>query len=470
MLIDNTRPSWINTDYKLDNNKPLTEAEVKAKILEVQTENIQAIQDGIEQNSSGWGDSKVKIKVPADANGKAIQNPTAEDWQKAAKNNRFVETEGKPAMLAYSYYGLSLADFGNVGANKSANGALLQELRDALAKGITFPSNQLIPVSEAGDVVRAFQARQRALSELERGIGNPNAGVMDPPRERVEVKVPADAEGKPIKNPSTKDWIEAQKNNRWATVSGKPADLASDYYGLKIDTANWRDSFTSNKAAFKEAAIDSSQKLESYIRAVDGGFSSGAIIDIPNAGKIIAEVLAVLGPAYNTELKKANELREQMDALQKKNDAITKFENTLDINSAGYVDVTIDVPKTKYVYDSNGNKVLDANGNPKTEPVGNPLTDQDWSRAAEFETVTGRAKDLSEKYIGVTYATKDDHKTNLSTNSGRFSNARQSVSSEMSKLSGQFDFRMGNAQTNLSNANKTISSINDMLMSIIRGI
>lgn len=470
MLIDNTRHNPINFDNRVENTKTLTADEVKAKVKEVQTENIQAIRDGIEQNSSGWGDTKVKIKVPADKNGNPIQNPTAEDWENAVKNNRFVEAEGKPAMLAYSYYGLSLADFGNAADNKLANGVLLKELSDALAKGITFPSSQPIPASEAGDVVRAFQARQSALSELERGIGNPNAGVMEPPRERVEIKVPADAEGKPIKNPSSRDWVDAQKNNRWATVSGKPADLASDYYGLKIEMTNWRDSFTANKAAFKEAARESFQKLESYIRVAKGEFSPGAIIDIPNSGKIIAEVLAVLGPAYNTELKKANELREQMDALRKKNDAITKFENTLDKNSAGNVDVTIDVPKTKYVYDSNGNKVLDSDGKPKTEPVGNPLTDEDWSRAAEFETVTGKAKDLSEKYIGVTYATSGDHKENLSTNSGRFSSARQSVSSEMSKLSGQFDYRMGNAQTNLSNANKTISSLNDMLMSIIRGI
>lgn len=469
MLIDNTRPSTINTDHRVENTQALTADEVKARAKEVQSENLQAIVDSLDQNSAGWG-ADIKIKVPADANGKAIQNPTAKDWENAAKNNRFAEAEDKPANLAYSYYGLRLVDFGDAAGNKAANSVLLHEFSDALAKGITFPSSQPIPVSEAGDVVRAFQARQRALSELERGLGNPNAGVMEPLRERVEVQVPADAAGKPIKNPSTKDWIEAQKNNRWATASGKPADLASDYYGLKIDTANWRDSFTANKAAFKQAGIDSSQKLDSYIRAADGGFSSGAIIDIPDAGKIIAEVMAVLGPAYNTELKKANELREQMDALKKKDNAITKFENTLDKNSAGNVDVTIDVPKTKYVYDSNGNKVMDSNGKPKTEPVGNPLTDKDWSQAAEFETVTGKAKDLSEKYIGVTYATSGDHKENLTTNSGRFSSARQSVSSEMSKLSGQFDFRMGNAQTNLSNANKTISSINDMLMSIIRGI
>ena len=471
MLIDNTRHNPINADNRVDNTKTLTADEVKAKVKEVQTENIQAIRDGIEQNSSGWGDTKVKIKVPADKNGNPIQNPTAEDWENAAKNNRFAEVEGKPAMLAHSYYGIQLADFGNEADNKLANGILLKELSDALAKGITFPTTQPLPTSEAGDVVRAYQARQDALNKIKQGIGNPNAGTSLPPSYAFDIKVPADAKGNPIKNPSTQDWIDAQKNNRWATVNGTSDKLAADYFGVKVELGgNWRTAYKDNILALDKSADYAIKSFGAKVKIANGEFSAVGLLDIPDAGKIIAEVLAVLGPAYNTELKKANELREQMDSLKKKNDAITKFENSLDVNSAGYVDVTIDVPKTKYVYDSEGNKVLDANGKPKTEPVGNPLTDEDWSRAAEFETVTGRAKDLSEKYIGVTYATKGNHQENLTQNTSRFSNARQSVSSEVSKLSGQFDFRMGNAQTNLQNANKIIANINDMIMAIARGI
>jgi len=293
---------------------------------------------------------------------------------------------------------------------------------------------------------------------------------MQPPLERVDIKVPANAEGKPITNPSSKDWIEAQKNNRWVTVSGKPADLASDHYGLKIDITNWRDSYKSNKAAFDQASQEGSKKFDAQIRSASGEYVLDAIINIPNAGKILAEAYAVLGPAYNTELKTANDLREQMDSLKKKNDAITKFENTLDVNSAGNVDVKIDVPKTKYVCDKDGNKILDEKGAPKTQPVGNPLTNDDWIQAAEFETVSGKAIDLAPKYIGVNYSTKGDHQVNLSNNTGRFNNERSSVNSDMSKLTGQFDLHMGNAQTNLQNANKTIASINDMMMSISRAI
>jgi hypothetical protein len=62
------------------------------------------------------------------------------------------------------------------------------------------------------------------------------------------------------------------------------------------------------------------------------------------------------------------------------------------------------------------------------------------------------------------------HNINLSNNIQKIGNARTAVQSEMSKLSGQFDFYMGNAQTNLQNANKIIASVNDMMMGIARGI
>lgn len=457
----------VQTDFKVANNKPLTDAEIKAKVIEVQNENLKAIEKGLEQNSVGWGD-RVKIKVPADSYGTPIEKPTPKDWENAVKNNTLVDTASKPNPLLADYFSTRLADFGDHSNNLIANKALLDELRSTLDKGISLPAYP-IPSTEAGDIVRAFQARQMALDLLKTAIGNPVNGEKAP-LEKIDIKVPAGPSGKPIKNPSRQDWIEAQKNNRWNTVSGRPTDIAYDYYGVKIDTANWRESYNSNIAALDQVGNEGSQKFINSIRLANGEDVIEPYIDVPNAGKIIAEVLAVLGPAYNTELSKANELREQMDSLKKKNDAITAFENTLDVNSAGNISVTIEVPKTKYVYDADGNKILDENGKPKTQPVGNPLKNEDWSQAAEFETVSGKATDLAPKYVGVTYSTKGDHQQNLSNNTGRFNNERSSVSSEMSKLSGQFDFRMGNAQTNLQNANKTIATINDMMMSIARGI
>jgi len=135
----------------------------------------------------------------------------------------------------------------------------------------------------------------------------------------------------------------------------------------------------------------------------------------------------------------------------------------------------LEVPKTRYVYDSDGNKVKNEDGSFKTEPVGSPPSNEDWSRAASFEKVSGKASDLAEKYFDVKYQKKDgnnkeDHASNLTANTGKWSNERQSVSSEMSKLSGQFDMHMGNSQTNLQQANKIISSMNDMMMAISRGI
>lgn len=296
------------TDYKLDQSKPMTEAEIKAKIIEVQNENLKAIEQGLEQNSSGWGD-KVKIKVPADAQGRPITNPTDKDWENAVKNNSFAEFEHKPA-----------------------------------------------------------------------------------------------------------------------------------------DSAN-------------------------------GEFVIDEILDIPDAGKIIAEVLAVLGPAYRTELEKANDLRNQMDSLKKKNQALEKLENSIsDTNTAGANIVDdFEVPTRRYVYDEKGNKKLDQFEKPITEAVGEPPSDEDWARAAEWKSVkdlTGR--EVADKYFGITLSDTSEgdnaHNINLSTNIQKIGNARNLAQSEMSKLSSQFDFRMGNAQTNLQNANKIIASINDMIMGIIKGI
>ena len=470
----------VQGDYKTANPTPRTEAEVKAKIVEVQTENLKAIENGLDQNSAGRGD-KVKIQVPADAKGNPIFRPSAQDWENAAKTDSFATVEDTPSGLATRFYGLALVDLGNSSDNLTSNKAFLRELQDALGKGITFPTTEAIPRSEVGDVARALQARQSALRDLERGMGNPNAGTMEPPWERVDIKVPADATGNPIKNPSTRDWIAAQKNNRWATVSDKPANLASEYYGLKIDMANWRASYKDNKAAFGQASQEGIQSFDSYIRQANGQFSIGAVIDIPDAGKILAEVFKVLGPAYNDQLLKANDLKEQMDSLRRKNDGLQKLENSIsDNNTAGSNSVDFDVPTKRYVYDSDGNKVMDSNGKQKTEAVGTPPSDQDWARAAEWKSVKElndgkdmNGRDAADKYFGFKLSNisgDNAHNINLQSNIQRIGNARTAVQSEMSKLSGQFDFYMGNAQTNLQNANKIIASVNDMMMGIARGI
>jgi hypothetical protein len=481
MLINNTRHTPINTDNRVENTKPLTADEVKAKVKEVQTNNLQAIQDGIAQNTAGWGD-KVKIKVPADASGKPIQNPTAQDWENAAKNNRFVEVEDTPARLASSYYGVSLVDFGNSANNKAANNALLQELRDALGQGITFPTTQPLPTSPAGDLVRALLAREEALKKIQRGMGDPNAGTSNPPSYGFDIKVPADASGKPIQNPSIQDWIDAQKNNRWATVNGNSEKLAASYFGLKLEAGgNWRDAHKVNLAALNRASQNGIGNLEAKIKIANGEFSVQGILDIPDAGKIIEEVLAVLGPAYTNQLQKANDVRGQMDSLKKKNDALNKLENSVSTNNtAGSNAVDFDVPTKRYVLDKDGNKVLDSNGKPKTEDVKPPPSDQDWANAAEFKSIRElngnkdiNGRDAAKKYfnIDLSNTTGDNaHNINLSNNLTKIGNARSQVNAEMTKLSGQFDFFMGNAQTNLQNANKLISSLNDMNMAIARSI
>ena len=496
-LIDNTRNRPINTDYRADNIKTLTADEVKAKIVEVQTQNIQAIENGLEQNSAGLGD-RVKINLPADAQGNPIHNPTAQDWENAAKNNRFVEVEDSPAQLASNFFGLTLVDFGNAMDNKLANGVLLKELRDASAKGITFPSSQSIPTSPEGEIIRAFQAKQDAIRKIQEGLGNPR-GANAVNLYQTEIKVPADAQGNPIKNPSTQDWIDAQKNNRWAQASGNSAQLAADYFDAKFTSINilqlpniyfnplspglFRDAITTSdwetlQSGLKQVTQNDSKSFVKKI--VEQIRLETEILAIPDAGKILEEVFKVLGPAYNSELSKANDLREQMDSLRKKNDALQKLENSISSNdTSGRNFVDFDVPTRRYVYDSEGNKVLDSNGKPKTESITQPATEQDWARAAEWKSIKElegkeiNGRDAAKNYLRIQLSHIDGdnaHNTNLSNNIQKIGNARTAVQSEMSKLSGQFDFRMGNSQTNLQNANKIIGNINEIMLGIARAI
>jgi hypothetical protein len=477
MLIDNTRPSTINTGHRVENTQPLTADEVKARVKEVQSENLQAIVDSLDQNSAGWG-AKIKIKVPAHKGGAQIRNPTAQDWENAAKNNRFVEVEDVPADLASTYYGLRFVDFGDAKGNKLANTALLQELRDAVAQGITFPTNRPIPYSSAGDIVRAYQFRELAISRIKTGLGTPSIGPSTKP---FSIQVPADASGNPIKNPSMQDWINAQQNNRWAKVEGTSDKLAAEYFGAKVELGDkWRTAYNANKAALDQASRDGIQSFEAKIKRANGEFSAVGLLDIPDAGKIIAEVLAVLGPAYNDQLKMANDVRGQMDNLKKKNDALNKLENSISSNdTSGRNNVDFEVPTKRYVLDKDGKKVLDDNGNPKTEDIKHPASDADWANAAEFKSIKQlenrdiNGREAAKKYLDIELATTEGdnaHNNNLSTNIQKIGNARTQVNAEMSKLSGQFDFFISNAQTNLQNANKLISSINDMNMSIARSI
>jgi hypothetical protein len=470
------------TEYKTEvrNDTPLTHDEVKARILEVQTQNIQAIENGLEQNSAGLGD-RVKIKLPADAQGNPIHNPTLQDWENAAKNNRFVEVEDSPAQLASNFFGLKLVDFGNTEDNKLANKILIKELRDAGAKGITFPSSQSIPASPEGDIIRAFQAKQDAIREVQEGLNNPSGDGLIKAK-YLEIKVPADAQGNPIKNPSMQDWVDAQKNNRWAQASGYSHKLAADYFGANLahQIETIAGTFISGSGV-KEIHSVLNQVSKNDVKSfIDNIRLKTEILAIPDAGKILEEVFKVLGPAYNSELSKANDLREQMDSLRKKNDALQKLENSISGgNTAGSNPVDFDVPTKRYVYDSEGNKVLDSDGKPKTEAITHPASEEDWARAAEWKSIKElegkdiNGRDAANKYLGIqlSHTSGDNaHNINLSNNIQKIGNARTAVQSEMTKLSGQFDFRMGNAQTNLQNANKIISNINDMLQGIARSI
>ena len=191
--------------------------------------------------------------------------------------------------------------------------------------------------------------------------------------------------------------------------------------------------------------------------------------------QVLQDAMAIFGSNYKSAMGSADQDSKKMENLRKKYDAIKALENNLNGNSAGSDNATITVPKTRYKTDAAGNIEMDANGKPITVAVSSPPTNEDWEYAAEFETVTKNGRDLAKNYFGITYTTlngknDEDHRTNLSNNLTKLSNERGLVDSEMKKISGKFDFNMGNAQTILSMTNKMMSSLNDSATSIIRGI
>jgi hypothetical protein len=84
-------------------------------------------------------------------------------------------------------------------------------------------------------------------------------------------------------------------------------------------------------------------------------------------------------------------------------------------------------------------------------------------------------KDVAKDYFGISYTrldgnNKEDHRTNLSNNLTKLSNERSLVDAEMKKISGKFDFWMGNVQTILSMINKMVSQLNETSLTVIRSI
>jgi hypothetical protein len=84
-----------------------------------------------------------------------------------------------------------------------------------------------------------------------------------------------------------------------------------------------------------------------------------------------------------------------------------------------------------------------------------------------------KGRDAAKQYFDIVLSsTSGDnaHNINLSNNLTKISNARSLVDAEMKKISGKFDFHMGNVQTNMSLINKVMSQMNDTALSIARGI
>lgn len=480
---ENNRVSYTKEISNAGSN-PLSEDEARKAVTENHKDNIQIIEDSLKDNSAGYGNN-ITIRVPADKNGKPIMYPSEQDWINAAKNGTFVETTGKAADFARVYYNTNLVDLGDSSLNAQVNSALIAEVLTAVNNGsISIKSADIIPTTE-GNIARAIIAYQNAISKISTNIGT-YGQMANPPADKVTLKFPADASGKPIKNPTMQDWIDAEKNNRYTEVTGSPFELSKDYLGVELNSS-WRSAYSENQNALRaagNAAKKEAGKLLEFNKDVDAGnrMDKSALSDID--ANIIPEAMALMGKSYGDSMNAAMAESERMDTLRKKYDALKDLENSLKNNTAGDDNVTISVPTKRYVLDANGNRIptgaTDSNGKPiyKTQELTPPdpkLSNDDWANAVpdSFTDITMKGRDAAKKYFNIDFTTisgDNAHNINLSNNLTKISNERSLVDSEMKKISGKFDFHMGNVQTNLSLINKVMSQMNDTSLSIARGI
>jgi len=460
-------------------NRPLTDVEARKQAIITQNKNIQILENSLNDNNAGWG-KDVTIRVPADKNGKPIQNPTEQDWINAAKYGTFVETTGKPASLAQTYFNIALVDLGDASLNAKVNAALIGEFSAAVANGKILPTQADIQRTSEGDLARAIIARQKASDEVKGNIGIYYGGqvVRSTPADSITIRVPADASGKPIQNPTMQDWLDAEKNNRYVEVKGNPFELSKTYLGVELNP-EWMNYSSVNQQALKDGdKTAKKQAIEFYEFNMQAGMRMDTTSLTNIDPQVLQDAMAIFGDNYKSAMGSADQDSKKMENLRKKYNAIKELENNLNSgNTAGGNSATIEVPKTRYKTDAAGNIEKDTNGNPITIPITVPpdkLSNEDWEYAAEFEKVTKSGKDLAKDYFDIGYSTlsgnDNDHRTNLSNNLTMLSNERGLVDSEMKKISGKFDFNMGNAQTILSMTNKMMSSLNDSATSIIRGI
>lgn len=478
------------TSIFLTSNRPLTDDEARKKAIETQQQNVNTLEKSLNDNSAGWG-KDVTIRVPADKNGKPIQNPTEQDWINAAKNGTFVETTGKPASLAQTYFNIALVDLGDASLNAKVNAALLGEFSAAVANGKILPTQADIQRTAEGDLARAIIARQKASDEVKGNIGIYYGGQVAPrtPADSITIRVPADASGKPIQNPTMQDWLDAEKNNRYVEVKGNPFELSKTYLGVELNR-EWMKYSSQNQQALNDGdKTAKKQAIEFYEfnKGVEAGLfmDTRALTDIDP--QVLQDAMAIFGDNYKSAMGQADEDSKKMENLRKKYDALKNLENSISSNNtAGDNSVDFNVPTKVYELDANGNRIptgaKDENGNSiyKTKDVSNPPSNEDWANAAEFKSIKElnggkdiNGRDAAKKYFNIELSnTSGDnaHTTNLSNNLTKISNERGLVDAEMKKISGKFDFNMGNAQTILSMTNKMMSSLNDSATSIIRGI
>jgi len=466
-----------NTSVFLTTERPLTDDEARKKAIETQKENVQTLEDSLKDNSEGVGND-VTICVPADKNGKPIQNPTEQDWINAAKNGTFVETTGKPASLAQTYFNIALVDLGDASLNALVNAALLGEISAAVANGKVSPTQSDIQRTAEGDLARAIIARQKASDEVKSNIGTYYGGQVAPrtPADSITIRVPADASGKPIENPTLQDWLDAEKNNRYVEVKGNPVELSKTYLGVELDS-DWMNHSSENRQALEDgdkAAKKQAVEFYQYEKdiAARGWMDTRILTNLDHT--ILREAMAIFGDNYKSAMGQADQDSKRMENLRKKYDALTALENSLKDNTAGDDDVTMSVPTKRYVVDADGNKVKDADGNYKTVDITTPPppSDDDWANAVpdSFKSVTMQGREAASTYLNIELRHDEDGTANLSANLTKIANERGLVDAEMKKISGKFDFNMGNAQTILSMTNKMMSALNDSALSIMRGI
>lgn len=246
MRIENQNYSWTPIPTcSSGGSAPLSDADAIALAYRTYNQNLAAVQNSRQTDSTGQ--TEVTIRVPADADGNPINFPTEQEWEFAAKNNRFVETTGKPEELERLFLG------NEVRGPNALNDIDPSTLNEAFQVFGQSYNDAMSRAQDESKKMENLRKKYTALEALENSISGPNTSgeTNTSGANSVTISVPTkryvtDADGNRVKGadgnylteditnpPSNEDWANAVPDS-FTEVTDEGHVIAKEYFGIEF--------------------------------------------------------------------------------------------------------------------------------------------------------------------------------------------------------------------------------------------